>query len=674
MFFMDNRRRSGLSIRLACLLSGALSLVFGQGSLAEDYSDVETVEVVGEGFNQASVVGSSRMREFSSAALTRPTNLVEALRGAPSLSLTTNSRGETLASFRGSGERQFLVSLDGAPLNVPWDNRLDLGLVPQFGVAGYRLFLGPTPSGWGANTAGGVLELIPNSDAGGEISLQAGNEGRRIAAGRFAARSGAVRFLLAGGHDERDGLAVPEKNSEDFSANSDGKITNTAKQQTNVYARVALDLKQGSSIAASVLYGSSNQGVAPEQGQFFNDSDARFWRYPDIKNLLATLSGQFVLSDYATLKTTVWRRDFDQTIADFTDRDYSLVDSYQQDRNTVYGAKAAVSFEAGENKTTVSALFESAEHLQASTSEGNADEADFEHFTNTALNLAVDSEQSLSETVTVQAGFGFARFQPRKTAGRDSAGSFSGLNMSAGLNWRMNDDVSLRASAGRRVRMPTMRELFGEAIGRFLLNPTLKPEATWQFEIGGRWANEIASIDVVPFISMTKDTLDQTRVDVDGVLLRQRINLRGSQSYGVEIVGQVIPLDKLNLSGNVTWAKHQPKRETVDNTVRRLYLSDRPNWLARLEAKYQLGEYTTFGLLVVHRGEAQSIDANGFFQKTNVATTFNIELNHQIMMVQDGIGAAVFMRADNLTDAFVEPQLGLPEGGRSILTGIEVQF
>lgn len=663
-----------IALGFSGLLAGCSIMPLGQVLWANDYSDVETVEVVGEGIHETSALGSLRISQYSDAVLTRPTNLVEALRGAPSLALVTNSRGEAIASFRGSGDRQFFVSLDGAPLNVPWDNRLDLGLVPQFGIAGHRLTLGPSASEWGANTAGGILELIPNTAPGGEIAFQAGNEGRRVFTGRIANASGPLQFLLAVGHDERGGLAAPDKNAEAFSAEMDGTITNTAKKQTSVYARTALEMGEGHIITASILFGDSKQGVAPEQGHFFIEDDARFWRYPDIKNLLTTISGKFALGEKTILETTIWRRDFNQIIASYTDSNYDTVDTYQQDENTVYGTKARLVFEMDKNRTVASASVSHAEHVQASTAAGNAGADEFDRFTNTDLDLGVDSEQRLSRTMTIQAGLGVASFQPGKTAGRESAGSFTGINMSAGANWHPSEKLSLRASAGRVVRMPTMRELFGEAIGRFLINPALKPETTWQFELGGRVASDKASIDVVPFVSLTKDTLDQTRVEVDGVRLRQRINLRGSQSYGVEIVGQVMALENMRLSGNLTWAKHRRKRETVDNTVRRLYLSDRPNWLARLDAKYQLGTQTTFGLSVVHRGEAQSIDADGFFQKTGAATTFNVELNHQFIAVQDDFGAVFFIRADNLTDAFVEPQLGLPEAGRSVLAGIEVQF
>ncbi|MGB1375120.1 MAG: TonB-dependent receptor plug domain-containing protein, partial [Rhodothermales bacterium] len=57
-------------------------------------------------------------------------DVASTLRLLPSTSVQTNSRGETLVYIRSAGERQVAVFLDGAPLNIAWDNRIDLSLVP----------------------------------------------------------------------------------------------------------------------------------------------------------------------------------------------------------------------------------------------------------------------------------------------------------------------------------------------------------------------------------------------------------------------------------------------------------------------------------------------------------------------------------------------------------------
>ena len=54
----------------------------------------------------------------------------------PTARVQTNSRGEAVLYLRNAGERQVGIFLDGALINVPWDNRIDLSLVPLNAVGG----------------------------------------------------------------------------------------------------------------------------------------------------------------------------------------------------------------------------------------------------------------------------------------------------------------------------------------------------------------------------------------------------------------------------------------------------------------------------------------------------------------------------------------------------------
>ena len=92
-----------------------------------------------------------------------PQNVADVARLIPSAVATTNSRGETLVYVRGVGERQTAVLLDGAPLTVPWDRRLDLALVPAGVIGRLDLVRGPASLVWGPNTTGGALDLVPRA-------------------------------------------------------------------------------------------------------------------------------------------------------------------------------------------------------------------------------------------------------------------------------------------------------------------------------------------------------------------------------------------------------------------------------------------------------------------------------------------------------------------------------
>ena len=669
---ITRHHKAGLFLLSSFAVFCAAPAVFAAGSdgLSGDYQDIETVEVVGQVIASSNSYTGTRITfEAPSSGLTPVAVLPELLALAPSANVRTNSRGEALVSFRGAGERQFAAFYNGVPLNVPWDNRIDLRLVPLVGVGRTSITSGPAVARLGMGTAGGVVELQPDTRDGVALLVEAGSGNLQRAEGSYRGSTDASSLLLAVGHSDRAGLPAESDSRNVFAAPESDLITNTDRRQSNILAHVKTELSGGDTLSATLLYNDAVYGVAPEQGAGFTASDTRYWRYPKSEYLLASVKAEIEFGAKTFGEFVAWQQSFNQDIQSFTDSAYRVLEDVQEDRNNSYGVRANFRNETSGGVFTLSGSALSSRHREAGRPSSNSITSD-DIFSHTQYGAALDYEGQLSDVLTLNLGAGYDVLNPNETAGRISAGQFSGVNAVAELNWAPAGGWLFRASAGRRVRLPTMRELFGDAIGRFLLNPDLSPEQTWQVDLAAVWQSESASFQIVPFASFTHGTLDQRRINVDGQLLRQRFNLRGHQTFGVEAQGNMQLHDKLQLNGHLTWNVHHVLRENVDNSTRRLYLSDRPNWLARANAAYQLGAKTTFGLTVVYRGEARSQDGSGNFRRVSDATQLNLALSHQLVEDEDGLRVALYARADNLTDAFIEPQLGLPERGRSFLFGL----
>ena len=85
-------------------------------------------------------VTTGTVQDISFATISRtdqPTAATIA-REIPAARVQTNSRGEALLYLRGAAERQIGIFLDGALINIPWDNRIDLSLVPLQSIGGTR--------------------------------------------------------------------------------------------------------------------------------------------------------------------------------------------------------------------------------------------------------------------------------------------------------------------------------------------------------------------------------------------------------------------------------------------------------------------------------------------------------------------------------------------------------
>ena len=635
-----------------------------------------TVEVTGRLPTSDAGLGTVTKLPSQSPFISRAPVLSDILRRAPGVNMRVNSRGETLASVRGAGERQLALFLDGAPLNVPWDNRFDLAQIPLGGFSGMTFLRGPSSGRYGANAAGSVVVLQTDWIGGTSVNVSSGSANDRSFGLRHGGREGRLRWQLSGSLNTRDGYPVPDKQA---AFTLDGKtLTNTDRDQLAFNGRLAYQLPAGEAFTSLLLSG-ADFGIAPEQGGAVRD-DVRFWRYPKADHLFAVAGIKNVPIQMGIFSASVWHQSFDQTIDDYSDSTYSTVSERQLDNNRSFGASANITRQTSNGMVSLGVRALNARHEQTNVeaSQTNAQlggvggRADV--FSQTSLAVMAQYSGQLTDKMATYASVSYDIMRPHQTAGRPSSGQFSGLGASLGMSIDIDPDWQMQIIASRQVRLPTLRELFGETLGRFVLNPELQPETAWLFETGVRYSRELSHFTITPFAVLTDNTLDQFRFAVDGEPKRQRINLRGSRTYGVESEWKIQLHDRIAFSGSVVWSRSRRLPEVVDNSARRLYLSNRPNWLAQAVLDYQLGTRTTFGLEVVHRGAAKSLQANGQFVTLKSASTFNFAVSHMFFPARDEQGLQLTVSAENLTDVFVEPQLGLPDPGRRVTIGVQYSF
>jgi iron complex outermembrane receptor protein len=94
----------------------------------------------------------------------------------------------------------------------------------------------------------------------------------------------------------------------------------------------------------------------------------------------------------------------------------------------------------------------------------------------------------------------------------------------------------VHGGVSRRARFPSLRELYSDALGRFLPNPDLEPEVLTGIELGMTWDPQGADIQVVAFRQMLTDGIVRIGVDTPEGPKRQRVNQDGIRSTGLEMV------------------------------------------------------------------------------------------------------------------------------------------
>ncbi len=125
------------------------------------------------------------------------------------------------------------------------------------------------------------------------------------------------------------------------------------------------------------------------------------------------------------------------------------------------------------------------------------------------------------------------------------------------LAWGMTPDLTLKASLGRAVRLPTVAELFqGSIFANTIVNndPDLEPEKSWTSEFSAIVMFDHGDLRATGFFEDTRDAL-YSQVNVAGGSTVTTIqNVDRIRTRGVEIVARAQPLATLELAGSLTYA------------------------------------------------------------------------------------------------------------------------
>jgi iron complex outermembrane receptor protein len=130
---------------------------------------------------------------------------------------------------------------------------------------------------------------------------------------------------------------------------------------------------------------------------------------------------------------------------------------------------------------------------------------------------------------------------------------------SAFLTYQMSDRSGLQLNYSRRINRPSFRSLnpfvdFGDPLNPRGGNPFLLPEYTNSYEFNYLRSSEQGSFTLGAYWRETTDMITRIAIPdpVTGVNLRTTANLASGRNYGVEVIGTIRPVDKLQLviSGN----------------------------------------------------------------------------------------------------------------------------
>ncbi|MFT5142907.1 MAG: iron complex outermembrane receptor protein [Rhodothermales bacterium] len=629
--------------------------------------------VVGEMLDSRKLAQVGSVHRVPLAAIVRSdaADVAGLARLLPSAHIQTNSRGESLIYLRNSGERQVAVFLDGALLNIPWDNRVDLSAVPASVLGGITVTQGAGSVLYGANVLGGVVNLATRSLANEgrltEMTLVGGSGKFARADGMYVVRRGRLSVIASGGYNRTDGFQLAGNHGLEFSQANGGLRTNTDRRIAHAFVRAGYTFGKIEA-GVSLLHIDSQKGIAPEGHLDPSRENVRYWRYPVWRTTMVSGNAASQTAGGTRLRGTVWLTGFQQQIDQFASADYNAVQDWQRDRDLTGGGRLTMEKDLGPGtlRSAVNGLI--SRHKQVEGARGSTGELTESEYAQRTFSLGSEYAFDVGSRARIVAGGNLDWFETPSTEGKSSGSPFAAWGGTTSFEYDVTDDWRLLATVGRKARFPTMRELFGEALNRFIVNEGLKPESALLADVGFRHGTDEADMEITAFFNRTWHTIDQLNVEVDGQRLRQRINLAGSSVLGLQVVGRYRIAQPLRLDYGATFTD-----PTVLGEPDRDVLMEKPAVLGRLGITVTPGAGGTFGVESVYTGRAYSLDP----ENAEVALPRVLQWNVRVSVrryTRAGIYGELFLRLNNLTDKSVFPQLGLPGPGRNVQLGLSLSF
>jgi iron complex outermembrane recepter protein len=591
----------------------------------------------------------------------QPRSAAEALEGLAGVSVRTNSRGETIARVRGSEERQTQVFLDGAPLAVPWDGRVDLGVVPAGLIGAVRATKGAVPIEYGANAVAGAVDFETRS--GGERNFRAqgsaGSYGYGDASLIATLPAGGVDLTFAASGLTRDAEPVASLAALPFSQPRSDRRLNTDLDSGTLFAAAryaAGDL----TLRGYLLHVKAERGIAPESDRDPAVDAPRYWRYPHVEQTQAALTSNFDFGQ-SSARLVLWRQWFGQRILQYSDASYTTVSASQEDQDDTHGGRLVLSTALEPLRFRLIGTAQTSRHAQTDSPGARL------IYKQNLYTLGGEADAPIGPGQATL-GLAYDRSTNPRTGEKPDQPAKDAFAFSAAYRVSLGDGLTLALSAGRRSRFPSARELFGEALGRFLPNPDLAPERAWLADAELTYARDGLSVTLNPFFIRNEHTIAQRVVRVNGVNRRQRYNLSGSRSYGVDaaFVARIAEPLEIELNGSLLRARADEGAAPFRRLVQRPSLETLAalTWTP-MDTLSLRGEWR-------HVGSAVDLAPNGSKARLAPGNELNLRGRWNVLTLASGQRFYLTGSIDNLADDVITPQLGLPLPGRSFRIGFQI--
>jgi iron complex outermembrane receptor protein len=203
--------------------------------------------------------------------------------------------------------------------------------------------------------------------------------------------------------------------------------------------------------------------------------------------------------------------------------------------------------------------------------------------------------------------------------------NFGGLTGSVGTVWNATEHLNLRLNLARGFRAPNMSELGSDGIHEGTLryemgNPDLKPEYSWQADLGLDFTSQYISAQLALFANRIENYIFAKRID--------EVMQEGFRTYeytqgdarllGFEAGFDFHPIHKIHFQNTFSYVDAQQMH--ADHDAKYLPMTPAPRWTSELKYEITHHGHTTFNNAYVALGLECNLAQNHYYKVDDTET------------------------------------------------------
>jgi iron complex outermembrane receptor protein len=634
--------------------------------------------------------------------------VAEALAYVPGIRVSTGRKNEPSIQIHGLDQTRILVLIDGVPYYETKYGKLDLNEIPVDNVAKIEVTKGAASVLYGPNALMGVVNIItkkPIEKPSAEAILEIGpNETNRVSVSH-GMKVGIFNYWLNYGHQESNGWRLSDgfETKEATIMNRPGTTTkgiledggyriNSDYKTNSFWAKVGIDPNPGSEYYLNFHYIARDKGDPPSiyGGTTFTSRPAfstvfdRITKYDDWGIDLSgqqkvfeplTFKGKLFYHNHTDEYTSYSDQFYGKAIALSTYKDYNLGGSLFADVQPIEWNILRLAF----NYRVDSHNQRDDIYLPYEESYARTGSIGLENEFNWVKNLSL----------VVGASFDWFHVTKAKTNVTDKAGNFlrqqdsmkpgkrvemDNFDPMIGATYNLTDTTRLFGSIARKVRFPTLNELFSSKGG----NVELKAEKAINYTLGvSQLFSKYAKVEFSGFYHDLSDFISRNSSPITNPLAQNQ-NFAKIEMLGFELNGEVYPIEDLVLNVGYTFndANDRSPGRVTDHVL------NVPAHKIDMGVHYTIPYIKIPSINSTTHLDLQGIYLSNIFSQLPTAPYPNQETQkvRDYYIVNARISTSflkyfeAYLALANIFDKNYESEYGFPAPGRSFFVGVSAKY